>query len=58
MFEPYYTTKHFSEGTGIGLYMAKKIIQESYKGSLDVKNVDEGSCFTIYLPYDLTKESR
>ncbi|WP_428739018.1 sensor histidine kinase [Sulfurimonas sp.] len=50
MFEPYYTTKHTSEGTGIGLYMAKKIIQEEYKGSLDVKNVDDGTRFTIYLP--------
>ena len=58
IFDPYYTTKHSSEGTGIGLSMAKKIIQENYNGSLDVKNIDEGSCFTIYLPYDLMQEQR
>ncbi|MFT7859729.1 MAG: HAMP domain-containing sensor histidine kinase [Sulfurimonas sp.] len=52
IFEPHYTTKHSSEGTGIGLYMAKKIIEENYKGSLSVKNLGEGSCFTIVLPIE------
>jgi C4-dicarboxylate-specific signal transduction histidine kinase len=50
MFDPHYTTKHTSEGTGIGLYMAKKIIEDEYKGSIEVKNVAYGSCFTINLP--------
>jgi C4-dicarboxylate-specific signal transduction histidine kinase len=49
MFEPYYTTKHQSEGSGIGLYMAKKILEEDYNGSLSVKNSGDGSCFTIQL---------
>ncbi|MDQ7066751.1 MAG: HAMP domain-containing sensor histidine kinase [Sulfurimonas sp.] len=49
LFEPYYTTKHTSEGSGIGLYMAKKIIQEKYNGTLEVQNVGEGSCFSILL---------
>ena len=50
MFESYYTTKHSSEGTGIGLYMARSIIEQEYNGSLDVKNLDDGTCFTIHLP--------
>lgn len=50
MFEPYYTTKHSSEGSGIGLYLAKKIIEENYQGRLEVKNQGKGSCFTIELP--------
>ncbi len=52
LFEPYYTTKHTSEGTGIGLYMARKIIKEKYNGSLEVKNIGEGSCFSIKLQRD------
>ncbi len=49
MFEPYYTTKHSSTGTGLGLFMARKIIQEKHNGSLEVKNVAQGSCFSITL---------
>lgn len=47
MFEPYYTTKHDSEGTGIGLEMAREMMQEKFSGTLNVKNQGEGSCFTL-----------
>jgi signal transduction histidine kinase len=50
IFEPYFTTKHKSQGTGLGLYMSKKIIQERFGGSMDVENVKEGVCFCIALP--------
>ena len=50
IFEPYYTTKHKSVGTGIGLYMARKIIQERHNGSLYVENIDRGTAFSINLP--------
>lgn len=49
MFDPYYTTKHHSTGTGIGLFMARKIIEEKHNGTLEARNVDQGSCFTITL---------
>jgi len=47
IFEPYFTTKFASSGTGIGLYMAKNIIENRMKGSLSAKNEKNGCCFTI-----------
>jgi len=38
IFEPYFTTKHQSQGTGLGLYMTHRIIVESMKGVLQVEN--------------------
>lgn len=49
IFEKEFSTKHSSEGSGIGLSMAKSIILEKFSGDLSVKNLDEGSCFEIKL---------
>jgi len=49
IFEPYYTTKFANEGTGLGLYMAKMLIESSMDGHLNVKNVNGGACFEIKL---------
>lgn len=38
VFEPYFTTKHKSQGTGLGLYMSSKIMRESLKGDIQVSN--------------------
>jgi signal transduction histidine kinase len=50
IFEPYFTTKHESQGTGLGLHMAYKIIVENHNGKLYVDNTKEGAKFYIELP--------
>ncbi|MEA3384625.1 MAG: response regulator [Campylobacterota bacterium] len=50
MFEPYFTTKFKSQGTGLGLYMSKTICEKNMNGSLSVENDDSGAVFTITLP--------
>jgi len=49
VFEPYFTTKE-EHGTGIGLYISKEIIQKHMKGSLFVRNIENGAMFTIIIP--------
>jgi len=49
IFNPYFTTKFESKGTGIGLYMSKMIIEKSMHGSLDVKSEDNKTFFRINL---------
>lgn len=47
IFEPYFTTKRDSEGTGIGLYMAKTIIEKRMNGKISVRNTAIGAEFKI-----------
>ena len=51
IFEPYYTTKEGKDQNGIGLFMSKRIIEESFYGSLEIENVPEGVNVTIKVEY-------
>ena len=52
IFEPYFSTKK-EHGTGIGLYMVRSIIQEKFRGKVDVINGDEGATFRIEIPINI-----
>ena len=54
IFDPYFTTKFSKEGVGLGLYIAKMLIEDSMQGLLDAKNTKNGICFEITVPKGVT----
>ena len=58
IFVPFFTTKTAAKsGTGIGMYIVKRIITENLKGKIELKSVYmKGTDFTIELPNELPKE--
>ena len=49
IFDPYFTTKHKSQGTGLGLHMSKEIMEKHLNGKLYVKNSENGAKFYMEL---------
>ena len=52
IFEPYFTTKHTSVGTGLGLFISKMICEKGFYGSMDVKSHTDTTTFIIRLPLE------
>jgi len=60
VFEPYFTTKHQSQGTGIGLYMSQEIVTKHMQGLIEVSNTNyqyenksyTGALFKISIPLE------
>jgi len=50
IFEPYFTTNCTDKNSGLGLYMAKILVEESMHGQLRVHNQDNSACFEIIVP--------
>jgi len=53
IFAPYFTTKFKSQGTGVGLYMSKVIIENNFDGTLSFKNQNGGARFIIKIPQNI-----
>lgn len=54
IFIPYFTTKFKSQGTGVGLYMSKMIVENNFNGTLSFENKDRGVAFVLTIPLKST----
>ena len=50
IFEPYFTTKERGEGTGLGLSLCRKLIEDNHKGRFFLDNDCENTRFIVELP--------
>ena len=53
IFDPFFTTKKVGEGTGLGLDVTKRVI-DNHKGSIKVKSKKGETTFEVCIPYDET----
>ncbi|HZF71021.1 HAMP domain-containing sensor histidine kinase [Sulfuricurvum sp.] len=51
VFDAYFTTKHQSQGTGLGLFIAKMIVEIKLNGTIEAHNFNDGALFVIKLPF-------
>lgn len=47
IFDPYFTTKHKAGGTGLGLYICKLIVSNTFNGVIGVSNCEDGVEFRL-----------
>ncbi len=50
IFEPYFTTRDDSGGTGLGLYISRQIVEDRMGGKINVENTGDGVCCTVLIP--------
>ncbi len=62
IFDPYFTTKHPSQGTGLGLYMSSQILHNHFNGTVKAVNVTDnfgtGACFIVEFPLTNTEQEK
>ncbi|MEA3383365.1 MAG: PAS domain-containing protein [Campylobacterota bacterium] len=58
IFNPYFTTKNEKNGTGLGLYISKTIVEKHLAGKLDVCNKENGVCFDLELNTSISDETQ
>lgn len=49
IFQPFHSGKK-SSSTGLGLYMSRLVVEEKFYGTINVKNLKDGACFTLDIP--------
>jgi len=50
IFEPYISSKESQNGTGLGLYLSKMIIEKNMRGTIIAENIENGAIFKISIP--------
>jgi len=55
IFTPYFTTKHKSKGTGLGLYILQLIIEQNMQGKIEVQSSQKGTEFKLKIPLKCVK---
>ncbi len=55
LFEPYVSTKG-KNGTGLGMYISKLLVDNHFKGKITAQNRNKGALFTLLLPFDSESE--
>ena len=50
IFEPFFTTKAVGKGTGLGLELARRIVENRHRGNLSFQSQPGQTCFTVCLP--------
>ena len=56
VYNPYFTTKHKFEGTGLGLYILKMLVEQSLHGSVYLKNKKDGLLCQLVIPLTIIKK--